>query len=91
MGQGLVIDYCGGACPTRAEGFMDGCPFYFRARYGRWDLMVVFPDRDPVMPARDDDVLLRLTGVDETQGRMEDGAVRKILWEAYTALCLLSL
>jgi hypothetical protein len=36
--QGILIDEIGGACPLQAEGFIDGHPFYFRARGDRWQI-----------------------------------------------------
>lgn len=32
----IRIDTFGGNCPVQAEGFVDGKPFYFRARGSRW-------------------------------------------------------
>ena len=34
------IDMIGGNCPVQAEGFIDGQPFYFRARGGSWSLSI---------------------------------------------------
>lgn len=38
MSEGIEIDSIGGACPTQAYGRIDGKPFYFRYRYGRWTI-----------------------------------------------------
>lgn len=32
----LHIDYLGGNCPVQAEGLVNGCAFYFRARGDQW-------------------------------------------------------
>lgn len=34
----IEIDYIGGYCPVQSEGWINGKPFYFRARYERWSL-----------------------------------------------------
>jgi hypothetical protein len=39
----------GGACPLQGEGFVDGLPWYFRARGESWSFGVAAaPDGDPV-------------------------------------------
>lgn len=82
MAVGLVIETCGGVVPTQATGFMDGHPFYFRARHGDWDLNVTEPGTDCVMPGIDD-VVLQLSGDDPTHGWMEEKDVEAILQDAY--------
>jgi len=79
----LVIESIGGVCPTQAEGEMDGHPFYFRARHGNWDLCVVKPGADPVMPQDWNDVVLHRSGNDPTDGWMEIEDVKSILQSAY--------
>lgn len=34
LGDGIVLESCGGWCPVQAQGTVDGRPFYFRARDG---------------------------------------------------------
>lgn len=34
----IEITSLGGNCPVQAEGFIDGQPFYFRARGNRWTM-----------------------------------------------------
>lgn len=43
--DGVVIDCLGGNCPVQAEGWIDGVPFYFRARGRRWQVGI---GADPV-------------------------------------------
>lgn len=43
----VVIDSLGGICPVEGEGTINGQPFYFRARGGRWSLAV--GGTDPVV------------------------------------------
>ena len=49
-GRPYTITSIGGACPTQAEGvWIDGNPYYFRARHGDWSLKVAeSPDGDAV-------------------------------------------
>ena len=47
--EGLEIESLGGYCPCQGEGFIDGLPFYFRARYEYWGMSIAnFPDQDPI-------------------------------------------
>lgn len=32
----INITFLGGNCPVQAEGFVNGVPFYFRARHEHW-------------------------------------------------------
>lgn len=41
----IDITYLGGNCPVQAEGFVNGAPFYFRARHEHWSFGV---GSDPV-------------------------------------------
>lgn len=34
----ITVDWIGGNCPVRAEGTINGKPFYFRARGDHWSL-----------------------------------------------------
>ena len=36
----ITIDAIGGNCPVQADGKIDGKPFYFRARGGRWSISI---------------------------------------------------
>ena len=47
ISEGLLIDWISGMCPVQAEGWMDGFPFYFRARHCGWTLTVSAPGTDP--------------------------------------------
>ena len=38
----------GGIVPVQAEGFVDGNPFYFRARGEHWTMTIAQPGTDPV-------------------------------------------
>jgi hypothetical protein len=41
-----------GFCPVQADGFVDGLPFYFRARHDYWVFAIAAtPDIDPVQVA----------------------------------------
>lgn len=80
--NGLIVTSCGGMCPTQAEGTIHGNPFYFRARHGIWQLTVVEPGCDAVMPANKEDVVLYRDGDDPTHGWMEESAVMAILQAA---------
>ncbi len=46
----LNIVSLGGHCPVQAEGFVDGFPFYFRARGNHWSMTIAnrvdFPQED---------------------------------------------
>lgn len=61
-----VLEECGGACPTQAEGTTaDGLPFYFRYRFGYWTLRI-FDSEERDSPARivaEDSVGSSLDGV----------------------------
>lgn len=71
------------AVPTQVEGRRksDNSPYYFRARHGRWELLV----GEPSFPTElldwpdgwDEYVVAR--GEDETRGFMSDRAVRAVL------------
>jgi hypothetical protein len=37
---GIVIDHLYGNCPVQADGFIDGEPFYFRARGEHWSIEI---------------------------------------------------
>ena len=41
----IVINHIGGKCPVQAEGLINGEPFYFRARWKRWQFGI---GKDPV-------------------------------------------
>lgn len=45
--QRVTITEIGGMCPMQAEGTIDGAPFYFRVRWGKWEIGID-PDGDPV-------------------------------------------
>lgn len=47
-----------GAFPVQAEGFVNGNPFYFRLRFGRWELTVTTPEDSPVVWSDGRNVLL---------------------------------
>ena len=40
MSERIKIDWIGGNCPVQAEGFIAGCPFYFRARGEHWSMSI---------------------------------------------------
>lgn len=41
-----------GYCPVQADGFVNGLPFYFHARFDRWVFAIASaPDVDPVQTA----------------------------------------
>lgn len=42
----VAIDSIGGNCPVQAEGFIDGWPFYFRARGQEWSMSIAEPGFD---------------------------------------------
>lgn len=42
-GPAVVIENLDGNCPVQGEGFIDGWPFYFRARGEAWSLSVAEP------------------------------------------------
>lgn len=73
---GLIIDTIGGY-PCQAEGTMNGCPFYFRARHGEWTLDVVRPGCDPSWAY--EGVLHHAEGDDDKNGYMEPEAAQAIL------------
>ncbi len=50
QGISLVLDYFDGKCPVQAEGTVQGCHFYFRARNGAWTMDIVRPGGDPIWP-----------------------------------------
>lgn len=40
----------GGSCPVQGNGVVDGCRWYFRARWSHWGLAIAYePATDPVM------------------------------------------
>lgn len=60
-----------GSCPTQVTGnTLDGVPFYFRARYGRWELWAPYTSTEEVLVA---------SGEDETYGSMHADDVDKII------------
>lgn len=71
--ENLHIDMIGGACPTQSRGTMSDVPYYFRARWGRWNLYV--GDKEYQCP------LLELGGdlKDPMGGVMTDDEVEEIL------------
>ncbi len=80
--DGLVIDWCGGACPTQAEGTIDGHPFYFRARHGVWSLLVAattYGDACAISWERPDLIAYTEEGADPSYGYMGDADVLAIL------------
>lgn len=42
------IGPCEGNCPVQSEGFIDGNPYYFRARGSHWTMDISAPGEDPV-------------------------------------------
>ena len=72
----LKIDSIGGSCPCQAEGEMDGHPFYFRARYGKWTLMVVPPGQDTVFNEHPD---YFAQGDDPDIGYMSEDEAKRII------------
>jgi hypothetical protein len=44
----LKFEYLGGYCPVQAEGTINGCPFYFRARGNHWSFYVSDEGKKPL-------------------------------------------
>ena len=83
--QILEVTSLGGACPTQAEGYIWGKPFYFRARHGEWSLAVAETNADAVSASSIDfsrGVYFVTEGEDDSGGWMEGEAVLKLLWAA---------
>ncbi len=68
---------------NKNEGLiMDGCPFYFRARHGRWALTVAPVDGDAVDTSNGfTPSPYRATGDDPTDGYMLPEEVTRIIAE----------
>ena len=64
---GVWVRSIGGYCPCQADGTINGNPFYFRARHGKWTLDIVKPGEDPVLP---ENPLYHGEGADHWQGYM---------------------
>jgi hypothetical protein len=75
QGRPYTVSSIGGACPTQAEGlWVNGHPYYFRARHGDWQLRVAEEsDGDAVVGK------WIAGGDDPSGGWMEDEAVLAIL------------
>lgn len=41
----LKIDWIDGNCPVQGEGYINGLPFYFRARGSHWSLTVYIDNK----------------------------------------------
>lgn len=67
----IVYKSIGGMMPNQAEGTVDGHPFYFRARWGSWDIHICKPGVDPVLPSRED-TLYYNCGDDDQAGWWDD-------------------
>ena len=88
--QILEISSLGGACPTQAEGYLWGKPFYFRARHGEWSISVAETYEEAV---RANGTAVDFTGhvycvnggEDDSGGYMENEDVLKILWDTAMA------
>jgi hypothetical protein len=91
--EGLRMDYLSGLCPVQSEGFMDGFPFYFRARHNGWSITVTAPDQNPI----DAWVNAHLDGVErclyhnaelfDDAGYMELEVARKFIEREYAKFC----
>lgn len=82
----LIITSLGGVCPVQAEGTINGKPFYFRARHGKWSLDIAdstFEAVDASMGGRAS--LCHAEGKDDTVGYMKDKDVLVILWDTAIA------
>ena len=77
----VVIDTIGGACPTQAEGTVNGIPFYFRARSGAWDFTI---GSDPVGQQLTGGADYEASGDDDTYGWMDTAEVEAIIREHAT-------
>lgn len=71
--NGIVGEITGTACPTQAEGTVDGMHWYFRARWGSWNFAIADTPRNAVSTAMElrDGTGWMVDGFDETDGRME--------------------
>ena len=74
----VVIETNGGACPTQAEGTINGIPFYFRARSGVWDFTI---GSDPVGQQIHGGADYDVSGDDDTYGWMKPAEVEAIIRE----------
>lgn len=39
-GKGIYVYWLSGLCPVQAQGWVDGMPFYFRARGDQWTMAI---------------------------------------------------
>lgn len=46
--KGILFKWLGGYAPVQAEGWVDGLPFYFRARGPHWELRIAAVGGDPI-------------------------------------------
>ena len=79
---GVWIRTIGGACPCQADGTLDGCPFYFRARHGTWTLTISRPGSDPVDPSSEDEICF-FKGADDQNGYMSQETAADIIFQTW--------
>lgn len=76
------LDYCGGACPTQAEGVTKGGRrFYFRARHGEWALHLADEGTIGEYVGWNGEGDIIAEGDDDTHGFMAEQQVSAILDE----------